>query len=124
MKITDQQLEEALGKEYSIKLSGSVLGYILQLLADEQASLNEDMAKNITDPMAAMMAGANDIVGNTVLHAVYKGAGPTLLAIAMGVEQEAIDRLMKAKSPGEIETAAKKMGKAFGPNPLDKRKMH
>lgn len=116
--INDEQIRETLGKDYTITLSGAILGYILQILADEQYCLNDEMAENITDPMAAMAAAANDVVGNTVLHAVYDAAGPVLLAIVMNSSPDAMDKLMKAQSPDDIDEA----GRALGKDPSELRK--
>jgi hypothetical protein len=104
--MTDEQINETLNKEYSVTLSGAMLGYVLQTLADQQFALNEEMAENITDPMAAMMAAANDVVGNTVLHAIYKAAGAELLAIAMNTDPKSIERLMTSQTPEDVKKAA------------------
>lgn len=96
--------------EYTITLNGGMLGYILKLLADEQHILNEEMAEDITNPMAAMVAAANDVVGNTLLHEAYRTAGADFLAYVMNTNAEGMRKLMEAQDHKTMEEAAKEMG--------------
>lgn len=115
-EMDQHSVEEMLDKEYEIKLKGGALGYILTLLANEQHELNERMADNITDVMAVMTAAANDIVGNTLIHEVYRVAGAKMLALAMNTDEESMERLMTSKNPAEVKEAASKMMKRTPPN--------
>lgn len=96
--------------EYTITLNGGMLGYILKLLADEQHILNEDMAENITNPMAALLAAANDMVGNTLLHEAYRAAGADFLAYVMNANADGMRKLMEANDHATMAEAAKEMG--------------
>ena len=59
--------------------------------------------------MAVMTAAANDIVGNTLIHEVYRVAGAKMLALAMNSDEEAMEKLMTSKTPSEIKEAASKI---------------
>lgn len=102
--MTDNEIEKMLDTEYTVKLKGSVLGYVLQVLADEQRALNEVMADDITDITNVMVAAANDVAGNAFLTAVYEACGPSLVAVAMGTDEETMTAIMEDKlRPGKDE---------------------
>lgn len=128
MKLDKEQVKEALAKDYSVTLNGGMLGYILQLLAEEQKTLNEALESDEGGMGIAMLVAANAAVGDTVLHAIYKACGPSILAIAMNSDEESIDRLMNAKGGEEIREAAKavkeNMRRIGDDPPLDKSKLN
>lgn len=109
--MSDESIEKMLDSEYNIKLTGSMMGYILSLLADQQRLLNEQMADNITDAMSAMAAAANDVVGNHFLHEAYRVAGARFLAFSMGGSEEELKTIMTSTDKDEIRKAARKVMK-------------
>lgn len=115
-----EHAKKLLGADYTIDLKGSILAYILMLLAKEQHRLNEAARESITDIRATMEAGANEAAGNDFLHAIYDAAGPGLLAFTMGAETETIERFMQSSDPDEIN----RMAKRFGENVISKKDMH
>jgi len=110
-----EETSEMLRKEYSVTLSGATIGYLIQLLADAQFRLNEEADANPDNPMAALLSTANDTVGNEVLHAVYAASGTDLLSFVMKTGKDALDKLMTAETPEEVEEA----GIALGGDPDD-----
>lgn len=119
--MNEEQIDKMLDKEYEIKMKGSMLGYLLNLLSEQQRALNEQMADNITDAMAAMAAAANNLVGNSLLHEVYRSAGAKFLAFSLGIEEDAMKKIMTSDSPEEIKKAAQK---AMKNHPLNKGKLN
>lgn len=83
-------------QSYTLTLPGSVIGYIITLMSDEQNTLDEMCRDNITDPRIAMAAAANNIAGNHLLTAVYNAAGAKFTAFAMGVEDSIMEKVMSS----------------------------
>lgn len=101
----DTNTSEILGTEFTVKMNGAHLGYLLTLLAAEQERLNTE-AEDEGNLYAVLSAATNDIVGNAFLHAVYAANGAELLAFAMKTTPEKIAKLMESKSPEEVQQAA------------------
>jgi hypothetical protein len=97
MDANDKKVRALMEAEYKISIPGAMIGYILSLLADEQRMLDEVVSENITDINAIVIKTANDMVGNRVLHEVYRAAGAEFLALAMGVDEKFMDDLMSNK---------------------------
>jgi hypothetical protein len=109
--MSDNDIKKMLDTVYTIELRGSVLGYVLTVLAAEQDRLNKKSQNDITDIGAVMAAAANDMVGNDMLHAVYKAAGEEFLGFTMGMKPEVMKTVMESDSietiKGEVERARK-----------------
>ena len=108
--MTREETTEMLRKEYSVTLSGAAIGYLIQLLADAQFRLNEEADANPDNTMAARLSTANDVVGNEVLRAVYAASGTDLLSFVTKTGKDALDRLMQAQTPDEVEKAGTALG--------------
>ncbi len=110
--MTDNKIKKLLDTVYTIELKGSALGYILTVLAVEQERLNEKSRNDITDIGSVMAAAANDVVGNDLLHAVYRAAGEEFLGFAMGMKPETMKRVMESDDmeaiKAEVDEAVKK----------------
>lgn len=117
------KIQEMLSQEYSVTLSGSTLGYLLMILSEKQHELNKKARDNIMDVMAHMTAGANDVVGNVLLHEVYRVAGAEFLAFTLDTDAEAMDELMKAETDEELKEVDKKMN-ALSRRPPKGKKLH
>lgn len=105
--MNDQKIDEMLGSNYTISLSGVMIGYILKLLADRQHELNKSLKDDAFDPMNAILAATNDTVGNTLLHEVYASCGAGFLAFVMQTGEKEMKDLMESKGPENIKKAAK-----------------
>lgn len=114
------KLEKMLHKEYNINLSGSTIGYLLMLLSEKQHELNKKARDNITDVMAHMSAGANDVVGNLLIHEAYRVAGAEFLAFSLDTDAATIGELMEAKTEEEfkkVDGKLRAMGRGTGRTP-------
>lgn len=103
----EDKIDEMLGSDYKISLSGGMIGYILKLLADRQHELNESLKNDKFDPMNAILAATNDTVGNTLLHEVYASCGAGFLAFVMQTGEKEMKDLMESKGADEVKKAAK-----------------
>ena len=84
--------------DYEVRLRGAELGYLLMLLSDEQNRINKLIAKDALDADVKMMALANSVVGNSVLHEAYRLAGAEFIAAAAGGTVEAIKAIMGSET--------------------------
>lgn len=101
-------IEEMLGADYEIRLSGGMIGYIIKLLADRQHELNDSLKESF-DSMNAVLAATNDVVGNSLLHEAYRTCGAAFLAFVMSTTEKEMKDIMESKTPDEVTKAAKKM---------------
>lgn len=119
--MNEEQIDKMLDKEYEIKMKGSMLGYLLSLLSEQQRNLSEQMSNDITNAMAATAAAANNLVGNSLLHEVYRSAGVKFLAFSLGIDEESMKKMMTSNDPEEIKSAAKNAVKNY---PSNKRNLN
>lgn len=103
----EDKIQEMLGADYEIRLSGGMIGYLLKLLADRQHELNGSLKEDSFDPMKAILAATNDVVGNSLLHEAYESCGAAFLAFCMSTSEEDMKRLMESKDKESVEKAAK-----------------
>lgn len=101
------KIEEMLGAEYEIHLSGGMIGYILKLLADRQHELNATLKDGSFDPMNAILAATNDVVGNTLLHEAYESCGAAFLAFVMSTGEQEMRKLMESNDTETLKEAAR-----------------
>jgi len=104
---------------YTIEIKGSALGYLLTILAVEQERLDKNSRLNITNIDAVMAAVANNVVGNDLLHAAYAAAGPDFLGFAMGMNSDAMKKVMEAT---DMEVVKAEVEKALKNNRTDRDK--
>ena len=110
--MNEEQISNMLDGEYSVNLKGSMLGYLLTLLVDAQRDLNAELRGTRIDPITAMACAANNVVGNALMHEVYRVCGPEFLALAMGADEKGIKDLMEAKTEKELGKAAENLAAA------------
>lgn len=106
--MTKDNIDEMLGAEYEIRLSGGMIGYLLKLLADRQHELNDGLRDDF-DAMNAVLAATNDVVGNSLLHEAYRSCGASFLAFVMSTTEKDMKNLMESKNSEEATKAAKKI---------------
>ncbi len=104
--MNEDKITKMLDTEYSVTLKGSMLGYLLSLLADAQRDLNNELRGKNIDPITAMACAANNVVGNAVMHEVYRVCGADFLAFAMKADSKGMKDLMEAETEEEMDKAA------------------
>lgn len=68
--------------------------YILTLLGKEQERLEETVKNSEDDPFPEMAAKANSIVGEAVIHEVYRTMGAEFISATMGKSIADVERMI------------------------------